>query len=222
MDKKRYVEKEKKSILGIIICLVISIAVFIAVIIIQRAITGGEEKVTVVVANTNMDAMDFIVFDDAGEYFKEVEVAKSLAYQGVYSSISEMFDGKNEIYAVTGVSAGEIVSGKSVAACEEFLSEYEKPVAMGIKVASFDHANGGILRRGDRVMMCILDEMGEKHEFELYILQAFDIDGLLIEPSDTVTVAENFNVVIEQDEYVSVASIIQLGDFDLVKLENVR
>lgn len=222
MDKKRYVEKEKKSILGIIICLVISIAVFIAVIIIQRAITGGEEKVTVVVANTNMDAMDFIVFDDAGEYFKEVEVAKSLAYQGVYSSIGEMFDGKNEIYVVTGVSAGEIVSGKSVAACEEFLSEYEKPVAMGIKVASFDHANGGILRRGDRVMMCILDEMGEKHEFELYILQAFDIDGLLIEPSDTVTVAENFNVVIEQDEYVSVASIIQLGDFDLVKLENVR
>lgn len=222
MDKKRYAEKEKKSVLGIIICLVISIAVFIAVVIIQRAITGGEDKVTVVVAKENMDAMDFVTLKNAEKYFKEVEVVESLAYQGVYSSIEEMFDGKNEIYVMTKVSNGEIVSGKSVAACEEFLRDYEKPVAMGIKVASFDHANGGILRRGDRVMMCILDEMGEQHEFELYILQAFDVDGLLIEPSDTVTVAENFNVVIEQDEYASVASIIQLGDFDLVKLENVR
>lgn len=113
--------QKKKSVLGIIICLVISIAVFIAVVIIQRAITGGEDKVTVVVAKENMDAMDFVTFKNAEKYFKEVEVVESLAYQGVYSSIEEMFDGKNEIYVMTKVSNGEIVSGKSVAACEDYV-----------------------------------------------------------------------------------------------------
>lgn len=68
-----------------------------------------------------MDAMDFVTFKNAEKYFKEVEVVESLAYQGVYSSIEEMFDGKNEIYVMTKVSNGEIVSGKSVAACEDYV-----------------------------------------------------------------------------------------------------
>ena len=222
MDKKRYVEKEKKSVLGIIICLAISVAVFIAVIIIQRAVTGTGEKVTVVTAVTDISAPGFISLKDADEYFVEIEVPAELAYTGVFDSIEDIFGKEKEIYVVNSLAKGEIVSDKCVVGGEKFLQAYENPVEMGIRVSSFENAAAGTIRRGDVVDMCILDDLGEERKIQLYVLQAFDSSGLRIEISDTVSVAVAFTVLIERDQYTEGAEIIDLGKFDLIRTENVK
>lgn len=222
MDKKRYVEKEKKSVLGIVICLVISIAVFIAVLIIQRAVTGSGEKATVVVAVKDISAPGFISAEDAGDYFEEFEVSAELAYTGVFKSIEDVFGEEKEVYVVNSLTKGEIVSDKCIVGGEEFLQAYKNPVEMGIRVDSFENAAAGTIRRGDVVDMCILDDLGEEKKIQLYILQAFDSSGLRIETSDTVSVAEAFTVLIEREQYAEVAGIIELGDFDLIRTENVK
>lgn len=222
MDKRRYVEKEKKSVLGIVICLVISIAVFIAVLIIQRAITGGEEKKTVVVAIKDISAPGFIDAKDVADYFEEREVSAELAYAGVFESVEDVFGDEKEVYVVNSLAKGEIVSDKCIVGGEKFLQSYKNPVEMGIRVDSFENAAAGTIRRGDVVDMCVLDDLGEEKVIKLYILQAFDSSGLRIEISDTVSVAEAFTVLIERDQYAEVAEIIDLGEFDLIRTENVK
>lgn len=222
MDKKRYVEKEKKSVLGIVISLVISIAVFIAVLIIQGAITDEEEKVTVIVANKNIEAPAFIDIKDADDFFKEMEVPKSLAYEGVIGSIDKLFGKEKEIYVVDALTEGEIVAEDCVIGGEDFLKGYKNPVEMGIKVSSFEDAAGGTIRRGDVVDMCILDEIGEEMKISVFVLQAFDSSGVRIDASDDASVAVAFTILIEREEYSEVAKIIELGKFDLVRTDNVK
>ena len=222
MDKKRYVDKEKKSVLGIFICLAISIAVFIVVIIIQRALTATEEKVVVVTAVKDISAPGFISAKDADKYFVEVEVPKRLAYEGVFESIKDILGEDEDVYVIRSLAEGEIVSDKCVVGGEDFLQDYKEPVEMGIRVSSFENAAAGTIRRGDVVDMCILDDLGEERKIKLYVLQAFDSSGVRIDVSDSVSVAVAFTVLIEREQYVEVAEIVDLGKFDLIRTENVR
>lgn len=222
MDKKRYVEKDKKNVLGIIICLVISIAVFVAVMIIQAAITDDGDTKTVVAAIDNIEAPGFVEIEEAHKYFEEIEVPAILAYDGVYESLEDLFGKNNEIYVVNSLLKGEIVSETYVIGGAEFLEDYENPVEMGIKVDSFEDAVAGTIRRGDVVDMCILNEAGEEQMIGLYILQAFDSSGVRIDSDDTSSVAVAFTVLMERNEYTDVAKIIELGDFHLIKTEGIK
>ena len=222
MDKKRYVEKEKKSVLGIFICLAISIALFVAVIIIQRALTVTEEKVTVVAATKDISAPGFIDAKDADKYFTEIEVPARLAYDGVFESIEDVLGKDEDVYVIRSLAEGEIVSDKCIVGGEDFLKGYKNPVEMGIRVSSFENAAAGTIRRGDVVDMCILDDMGEERKLQLYVLQAFDSSGVRIDVSDNVSVAVAFTVLIEREQYVEVAEIVDLGKFDLIRTENVK
>ena len=222
MDKKRYADKEKTNVIGIIICLAIAIAVFVAVMVIQAAITNKGDTAVVVTAIENVEAPGFIKIEDADKYFKEIEVPGELAYDGVYNSLEDLFGKNNEIYVIDSIVKGEIVSETFIIGGAEFLADYENPVEMGIKVNSFENAAAGTIRRGDVVDMCILNEVGEEQMIGLYVLQAFDSSGVRIEADDTTSVAVAFTVLMERSEYVDVASIIDLGHFDLIKTEGIE
>lgn len=222
MDKNRYVEKDKKNVLGIIICLVISIAVFVAVMIVQSAIQGDEDTKVVVVALDNIKAPAFIEREDAHKYFEEIEVPSSLAYDGTFDSLEELFGKNKEIYVTAAVIKGEVVAEDCIIAGKDFLKGYNNPVEMGIKVSSFENAVSGTIRRGDVVDMCILNDAGEEVTIGLYVLQAFDSSGIRIEADDTEGVAVAFTVLMEREEYVDVAKIINMGKFQLVKTEGIE
>ena len=110
-----------------------------------------------------------------------------------------------------------------VAESNELVASFTDPVEMGIRVPSFELADGGTLRRGDTVDVCSTDEAGDEVSVRVYILKAFDNSGRLIEAHDTTSVAVAFNVLLERNGYVKVSEILDAaGDFDLVKINDVR
>lgn len=222
MKKERYKEKKNSSGLAIFICLILTLALFVALVVIQKNIINNEDKVTVVVAKKDIPAKTVIDAKKVTTYFEEVKIVESLAYDGVYTNLEDLFGDESEIYIEDTIIAKQIVGDDVIVPCTKYLSEFKNPVEMGIKVSSFEHAAGGTLRRGDNVNLCSVDEFGNEYSISLFILKAFDASGVVIEPENKDSVAVAFTVVMEDGSYTTVAEIIKMGTFDLIRTEGVK
>lgn len=222
MNTERYSEKKKSGGgLGILICLVIAVLSFIALILINNAISRKEERAAVVVAIKDIPEYTVVTEDDATEYFQETKRTESSLFEGSYSSLEELFE-DGSIYTTYGMSKNEIVGAGMFVPYSDTVEGFDKPVEMGIRVSSFERAAGGTLRRGDTVDMSAVDDFGNEYTTTVLILKAFDASGQSISVDDQVGVATAFTVLIERDDYASVAEIAALGTFDLIKTNDVQ
>lgn len=221
MNTERYNDKKSSGKFGILICLILSVFVFIALILINNAISRKEDKATVVVAVQDVPEYTVVTEDTAAKYFKETKRTESSVFEGSYTSIKELFE-DGSIYTTYSISKNEIVGEGMLVPFNETVKGFDKPVEMGIRVSSFERAAGGTLRRGDTVDMSAVDDYGNEYTTTFLILKAFDSNGELIPVDNTTGVATAFTVLIERDDYATVAEIADFGSYDLIKTNNVQ
>ena len=223
MKSNRY---EKKSVgnkgIGLFISLLLTVIMFVVLVVFSNAITRSDDRVSVVVAIKDVPESTVVTKDNVKEYFKVIKASEDVVYQSTYGSLSELFNGRDELYLTDNVRKGEMVSSDGIVALNSVIGGFETPVEIGIKAKTFADAAGGVLRRGDTVDMCIVDKYGEEQSITLFILKAFSSEGTRIETDDTESVAVAFTVLCERADYATVADIASSGDFDLIKLNDVR
>lgn len=221
-SSKRYEEKkEKGNGVGIVIALFLAALVFVCLVIFSNSIVKSGDKTSVVIAKTNIPENTVITKDNASNYFITATVNEALAYSGVFKSVDKLF-ANGDIYVTERLSEHEIVAADMITGSNALIASFTDPVSMGIKVSSFENASGGILRRGDTVDVCALDDKGKEMSIRVYILQAFTSNGEPVAANDNSSIAAAFNILIEREDYVTVADIIgSNSSFDLIKVNDV-
>lgn len=227
MDKKK-----KGTIRALIIALIMSVAVFVAIIAVERYMLKNYEKAEVVVALKDIAAGTYITEDNRKEYFGVIELPKDAVMENVIVNIKDI-----EEYQVSyDMQKNEqLTKNKMLDTTTEILGAYENPVEASLKVENISSAVAGTLRRGDRVD--IVGHAGtdenQNEQFvtgdtletileDVYISGAYNSNGEEITVDSAINASVVFNFIIEKDDYEIYVNAVNAGDIQLIKVSGME
>ncbi len=156
---------EKKSPLpGIILMALLTGAlIFVAMIYIERKATEGVETVSVYRAKSAVEKGTRIDEGNFAVYFEIAQVDVSLEPENKLSGIEDI----QEMYAVTDISKGSIVTTSMFLESDVITQQFEDPVLIGFTVADTVDSVNGVIRDGDYVDIYLKVPYQIKKEFQI-------------------------------------------------------
>lgn len=218
--RKKGKEENRKSIKklrtgGILAALVASVAVFAAMVQMEKNILTQYEKGRIYTALIEIPEGQMITEENWGQYFQEKQLDKSCIPPTALSAPDQI----TGLVAVFPIEQGVLLTQGMFHRLDDILKQMEKPVVAGFKAEDISQVAGGVLRTGDRVNIYAVREEGTSLVWaDVFIQQAFDASGNAISNADSITAALRVNVYLDQSEVEEFYSELSNGSLRVVKL----
>lgn len=191
----------------LLISFVISAALFITCLVMIKNMAEKEETVTVLVVGSDILSNQKIDAETKSIITKDIPI--SLVPSGALKEISQI----EGMFAVCDMGKGQILTEFFFTNKKDLATELKEPVEVSIGVNSIDQMVGGVIREGDLVNICVIEETsiaGEKLYqskplvSNTYVTRTFTTNGASISSEDVEQTAMIVNVLIEsskEDEF---------------------
>ena len=210
----------KDNVKIIAVAALLALVMLAALLAVERYMAGNYEKKTVYTAASDIKAGTVITKKNAGNYFKETQVMKSLAAGSVIEKQEELYN----TYITCDVKTGEILYKHNFRNDEEECGNIENPVEVSVSLSSFADGVSGTIRKGDYVFLYFSDKQtGATKSFTetpVYVKDAFTSAGVNVPISDRENAASVFTVVIDSSKNSELCSNLKTMNLTLVKTDN--
>ena len=200
---------------SILAALVASIAVFVAMVQLEKSILTKYEKGAIYTAAKEIPKGQIITEENYRQYFKEQQLDLSCIPQTALSSPEQIAG----LTATFDIEPGVLLTSGMFQELDAVLAGMKKPVVAGFKAEDIYQVAGGVLRAGDRVNIYSVKE-GETVLVwaEVFVQQVFDASGTAIANGDTLTAAQRINVYLDEAEVPEFYAELAGGSLRVVKL----
>lgn len=212
-EKKQFRKKLRTG--GILAALVASVAVFAAMVQMEKSILTQYEKGVIYVAAASIPEGQMITEENWRQYFQEMQLDKSCIPSTALSSPDQV----EGLVAVFPIERGVLLTQGMFHRLNDILGEMDKPVVAGFKAEDISQVAGGVLRAGDRVNIYAVREEGTSLVWaNVFVQQVFDSSGTAILSGDSTTAALRVNVYLDETEVEAFYSELSDGSLRVVKL----
>lgn len=233
MNKKNLAQKEKKEnyIFGTLMIAILMAGIVFAVLLnIEKNALQAYEKGTAVVARKEVPSGLIIDESNVSLYFQNREFEKAVIPASAFADMTELIG----LITVSKLDTGSFITqGNCEALTDETINAHQL-VKASISVSDISQAVSGTLRAGDRISLYnhlslqnadtgeMLGNTGyeTKKEWQnLFLFEAFDVNGVKIESGDTNSVAQMFTVLIAKEDAAAFFDDLS-SSLQIVKLPN--
>lgn len=200
---------------GVLAALVASVAIFTAMIQMEKNILTRYEKDTIYTAVREIPRGQLITAENYQQYFKEQQLDKNCIPPTALNSPNQV----TGLLAAYDIDSGSLLTEGMFQEVNDILEEMNAPVVAGFKAEDIYQVAGGVLRAGDRVNIYSVKE-GETSLVwpKVFVQQVFDASGTAIDNGDTVTAAQRINVYLDEAEVQTFYTELASGSLRAVKL----
>lgn len=200
---------------GIIAALVAAVAVFTAMLQLEKSVLTRYERGTVYVAVKTIPKGQLITEENYGQYMKAQELEQSCISESALCSPEQI----TGLAARFDVEPGVLLTEGMFEEISDILGEMKEPVVAGFKADDLYQVVGGVLRAGDRIHIYRVSEDNETALIwgDVYIQGVFDQAGTQIVNGDTVTAAQRINVYMDKADVEAFYSELASGTLRVVK-----
>lgn len=200
---------------GILAALVASVAVFAAMVQMEKNILTQYERGSIYTAVKAIPEGQMITEENWEQYFQERQLDKS-CIPPTALSFPEQISG---LVASFPIEQGVLLTLGMFRRLDDILSQMDDPVVAGFKADDISQVAGGILRAGDKVNIYAVREEGTSLVWaDVSVQQVFDASGNTISNADTTTAALRVNVYLDRSEVEMFYSELSDGSLRVVKL----
>lgn len=201
----------KKNFGKIVVSLIISIAFFITLLMIEKTILTPNGTTKILIATQNIEKNTVLTSQKIDELFKVKEVDTELRLE---NSILEIEKEKiKDTILAKDIEKGEIISSNSLINKESILSNLNDPIELSFKVADISQGVGGTIREGDMINISIINDISKENEpvFEnVYVNKALTSDGKEVKRGDSIATA-TVNIIISKNDESELNKALGLG-----------
>ena len=209
--------KKDGQIKLIILSLAMCAIAFFVLISIEKNMLAGYEKGRAVVVAKEIPARTLITEKNADQYFKVVEMEKTIIPDAGFESLEEVYGYMPEIRLEKGV----IPTPAMLTTPEGEIQTMKNPVMAGFSADDLYQVVGGVLRAGDRIHIYSVNRESGNADLvwsDVPVVQVFDSSGEEILGSDEKTAAQRVNIYIEQDNVATLYTELAAGSLRVVKV----
>lgn len=201
---------------SIIAALVAAIAVFAAMMQMEKNLLTQYEKGSILTAVKAIPKGQLLTQENAVMYLEEVELDKNCIPETALLSMDQICD----MAPVADIEKGVLLTDGMFEKIDEVTAGMKVPVIAGFKADDLYQVVGGVLRAGDRINIYQVTEDGEAclNWQNVYVQQVFDNSGGNISNDDTETAAQRINVYLEQTNVEQFYSQMAAGTLRVVKV----
>ncbi len=216
-------KKEKKKLTAakiwtgsIMAALVAAVAVFVAMLQLEKNMLSQYEKECIYVAEKRIPKGQLITADNWEEYVELREFDKSCIPKTAIKNKT----GLENLSATFGIEKGVLLTEEMFVDLEEVTESMAEPVTAGLKAEELYQVAGGILRAGDRIHIYQVNEAGETYPVwtDVFVQQVFDSSGTLISNEDRNSPAQMLNVYLDKKDIETFYTELAKGTLRVVKV----
>lgn len=179
--------------------LIMTIILFFILTGLQAGILENYEKVSMVVAKTNIEDGVEITRENVASYFVIKDVDAGLKTNSAFTSLVDL-----EGYIVRkNIDKNEIISSSGLEKKSSVLSLLKEPAEVGLKVSDISQVVGGIIRPGDLIDISVVDNDSKKAEkifTGVHVSRVFNSSGMELTRDETDIPAVAINVIIDKEQ----------------------
>ena len=211
--------KDKKSILPKAAAgsLLAAVIVFCIMLNVEKNAMTAYEKGKVLVASEDIAKGTVLTAENAGMYFVEKEMDKSLIPQAAIVDAERI----NQQMTVQKLDKGTVITQAMLQDLDKLMMNMEEPVIAGFKAEDLYQVVSGTLRSGDRIHIYTVDPDTQSTYLvweNIFIREVFDGSGVKIGAGDQVTAAQRINILMEKKNVEQFYSELAAGSLRVVKL----
>lgn len=150
-NKKRILKGKSMSVVFAALALTITLVAFGGLLLLQRHFSDQVVYKDVVVAKEEVPAGEIVTMENAAKYFEIKPVDTMMVPDGALSNLDSVLGEK----ALVAVRAKEIATEKDFGLVSYDAESCENPVEVTVSVTDVAAADGGRLRKGDRVNLSV-------------------------------------------------------------------
>ena len=213
-------QKEKKGspkLILIVLSLIAAISSFIFLLHLEKQIMTNYEKQEVVVVKKELPANLLITEANANEYLKLEQRESITLPEDVICTIEEMYDRSSQVRLLER----NIMSRAITSDLAKIKEEIGNVTELSFSISSIGQAINGSIRGGDYINIYLktTNEAQTKKQWQkLYVLEATNGSGEIIEVDAETNEALNFTILINKDD---VATFLEGLSTDLITITNV-
>lgn len=200
---------------GILAALVAAVAVFTAMVQMEKNILTQYERGMIYTALKAIPEGQVITEENWEQYFQEKQLDKSCIPPTALNTPEQVIG----LVAAFPIEQGVLLTQGMFHSLDDILKQMDKPVIAGFKADDISQVAGGVLRAGDRVNIYAVREEGTSLVWaDVFIQQVFDASGGSISNTDSTTAALRINVYLDRSEVEEFYSELSNGSLRVVKL----
>ena len=158
-----------------------AVAVYVALLQMEKNMLSEYEKAQVWVAIQEIPAGELLTEPNAKDYFEPMMVDAQLVPETAFVSGEEA----NGLVAIAKIEKGVFLTKGMFQPLEEITQGMQEPVVAGFKAEDLSQVVGGVLRAGDRIHIYASEEEMTSLIWEnVYVQKVFDINGHAIGNED--------------------------------------
>ncbi|MCM1026197.1 MAG: hypothetical protein NC432_07160 [Roseburia sp.] len=213
--KQGRISLDKKRAGGIAAALVAALAVFIAMLQVEKNAMTSYEKGTVYVAAREIPRGQMITEENYSRYFTQRELEKSCIAATALRSPEQI----TGLAAGFDIEPGVLLTEGMFEKRSDILKTMKEPVVAGFKADDLYQVVGGTLRAGDRIHIYRVTEGAETVLVwdNVYVQEVFDQTGTRIENGDANTAVQRINVYLDKKDVETFYSELASGTLRVVK-----
>lgn len=216
LKKNVDIDKYRLSVGGIVAALVAAVALFGAMLQIEKNMLTRYEKGPILVAAKEIPKGQLITEENAENFFVTKELDKSCIPESSLTDIGIV----QGMVAENTIEEGVLVTTGMFEQMEEILQDINEPVVAGCKAEDLYQIVGGVLRSGDRVHIYSVSDEGEVSLVwqNVFVQQVFDSAGGIIGNENTTSAAQRINIYLEKSHVEQFYSELAKGSLRVVKV----
>lgn len=200
---------------GILAALVAAVAVFTAMVQMEKNILTQYERGMIYTALKAIPEGQIITEENWEQYFQEKQLDKSCIPPTALNTPEQVIG----LVAAFPIEQGVLLTQGMFHRLDDILKQMDSPVIAGFKADDISQVAGGVLRPGDRVNIYAVREEGTSLVWaDVFIQQVFDASGGSISNTDSTTAALRINVYLDRSEVEEFYSELSNGSLRVVKL----
>lgn len=224
---KRKANQEKKnkyaskSLTRVIVSLFVAILAWIGATTFEAYLLSDKNVAEVIVAEKNIPSGTLIDESNRNKYFSIKTVNSNLVTKETLTKL-ENVSGKT----ATNISSGEIITSHRFYDTEIVNYNLKDPVEITFTVNSADKAVCGRIRKGDLIdIIGIIEDdkqgpVSKEIKKNVYVLEAYDSAGVVIDSADTESQAISFKIYIERSEVPNCNMMFGTAEITVAKVIN--
>ncbi len=197
-----------------VIALVLTLVAYGILVFAENAVLGKYDKVTVYTASTDIEQGTPLTADMFTSQLVDRRIVPSDALPETTSFETVVA----QYFANQKISKNGILCAKDIT---KTLDKVSGTHEVGISVKDVSSIANGVIRASDTVDIYILngDRDNEPVFTNVFVVKAFSGNGTPIPNSDKVSVAQRFNVLLNEEEANRLIALMQTGQIVVVKVE---
>lgn len=202
---------------NIVISLIVSIALFVTLIMIESNITSPNGTATVVRAISDIQKGTVIDNSNKSNYFVVDEVDGKYNFDTAIRNLDEL----SNMIIDREVRKGEIISSERLMSKDSLLSKIENPVETSIRASDISQIVGGIIRKGDIIDISIINSTTNEVESVLknvYVEKAISSEGREIGRNEDISTTV-LNIIVSEEDEKKLNEKLNLGTIRISKIK---